>query len=86
MNKKQRHPIQPAPELLPCPYCGGLPYDVPQNNGWILRCGNCEARMVDEYSRANCYAAWNRRVSKHPAWVVKFQEVVALYNAQDRRL
>lgn len=48
-------------KLKRCPFCGGRPHDVPQNTGWVLRCGWCGARMVDERSKDHCYAAWNRR-------------------------
>jgi len=61
-------------ELKPCPFCGGKPFCAEQEHlnpkvgeYWIVGCGNDDCPVdtcfVDQPSKAEAIASWNRRAA-----------------------
>lgn len=77
-------PRDDAPELLPCPFCGGTPHSfTPTGRSWVaMRCQRCE--MITPYFQngREAVAAWNRRADQ-PARVGVARERVAVALWQD---
>lgn len=77
-----------APELKPCPFCGGKPYlaNVEMVGCAYVVCTDCRAQG-DDASREGAIAAWNRRADlaavpaqvrvKPLVWVDKYRPVAS---------
>jgi Lar family restriction alleviation protein len=56
-----------APDLLPCPFCGGKATHALTSKGWVVECegrmGSCtmNARTHYQQTKYAAYDAWNRR-------------------------
>lgn len=79
-----------APELLPCPFCGGK-YVVAQQNGlkadktwawWEVVCHDCDISVRPFDDRNQAIAAWDRRT---PAALAASPEVQALIREAEAR-
>lgn len=68
-------------ELLSCPFCGGEPYIVKDHLGGVIRCGNCQARMVVEsrgFGGELDTSGWQARAKLTPSQVSEpSKEVIA---------
>lgn len=61
---------QPATDMLPCPFCGGVAHatkgfttsgDWPHGDFHRIFCGSCQNRQLFHRTKADAIAAWNRR-------------------------
>ena len=67
-------PIESAPLLAPCPFCGNVPQLLVRANGYnelrfVIACvGPCELKEVSTgpyQMQHECVAAWNGRANAH---------------------
>lgn len=53
-----------APEMLPCPFCGGMPEilgpDNPAHEYW-LKCRSCQATTIFRNNEEAAISAWQMR-------------------------
>ena len=60
--------VTPAPELLPCPFCGGddlfIANGPPENDWCAVKCISCDTTGPTDYSDPHAIVLWNRRAGQ----------------------
>lgn len=68
------------PEMRPCPFCGGEPYDAHlAGSAWFIGAHHKDGCHFDDFQRseAEAIAAWNTRAAPQPEPVGDLREKVA---------